>query len=108
MEWLQAVVAREGRPLALYVDRHGIFRKTTRRASNTLEEQLAGGPLPTQFGRVLEELNIRPIYALSPQAEGRIERLWGTFQDRLVSELRLRGDHHRRRQPRVADLLAGL
>jgi len=47
--------------------------------------------LPTQFGRVLAERGIQPIYALSPQAKGRIERLWGTFQDRLCSELRLAG-----------------
>ena len=91
MEWLQAVVRTEGRPQAIYVDRHGIFRKTTRREPRSLEEQLAGRQLPTQFGRVLEELDIHAIYALSPQAKGRIERLWRTFQDRLVSELRLAG-----------------
>jgi hypothetical protein len=46
---------------------------------------------PTQFGRLLEELGITSIPSYSPQARGRIERLWGTFQDRLVSELRLAG-----------------
>lgn len=90
MRWLQEVVRTRGMPLALYVDRHGIFKRS-RREPLTLEEELAGGPLPTQFGRVLQELDIQPIYALSPQAKGRIERLWGTFQDRLVSELRLAG-----------------
>ncbi len=64
-----------------------------RRELWTIEEELAGGPLPTQFGRVLQELGIRPIYALSPQAKGRVERLWGTLQDRLVAELRLAGVH---------------
>ena len=54
-------------------------------------EQLEGKQQPTQFGRALMELGIQPIFALSPQAKGRIERLWGTFQDRLVSELRLAG-----------------
>jgi Winged helix-turn helix len=90
MAWLAEVARREGLPHALYVDRHGVFQ---RRAHEpwTREEELAGSRLPTQFGRVLEELAIRPIYALSPQAKGRIERLWGTFQDRLVSELRLVG-----------------
>lgn len=90
MQWLWHVVEQEGIPLGLYVDRHGIFQRTSHQPL-TLEEELAGGPLPTQFGRVLAELGITPIFALSPQAKGRIERLWGTFQDRLVSELRLAG-----------------
>jgi transposase len=90
LELLRQVVLTQGIPLALYVDRHGIFTKRPREPL-TLEEQLAGGRLPTQVGRVLEELGIRPIYALSPQAKGRVERLWGTLQDRLVQELRLHG-----------------
>ena len=90
MLWLQQVVQRVGIPHALYVDRHGIFQRSPRERW-TLEEELAGGPLPTQFGRVLAELGIRVIHALSPQAKGRVERLWGTFQDRLCSELRLAG-----------------
>jgi hypothetical protein len=52
---------------------------------------MAGRQAPTQLGRVLEELGIESIRALSPQAKGRIERLWKTFQDRLKSELRLTG-----------------
>jgi hypothetical protein len=56
-----------------------------------VEEDLAGRQTPTQLGRVLEELGIEQIAALSPQAKGRIERLWKTFQDRLRSELRLAG-----------------
>ena len=55
----------------------------------SVEEQLAGRCEPTQFGRALEQLGITYIAAQSPQAKGRIERLWGTFQDRLTSELRL-------------------
>jgi transposase len=90
LELLRRVVPGRGVPQALYVDRHGIFLKSGREPL-TLEEELAGGRLPTQVGRALEELAIRPIYALSPQAKGRVERLWGTFQDRLVSELRLAG-----------------
>jgi transposase len=90
MEWLQHVVHTHGIPVALYVDRHGIFQRAAREPW-TRDEELAGTRLPTQFGRVLAELGIRPIYALSPQAKGRIERLWGTFQDRLGSELRLAG-----------------
>ncbi len=55
----------------------------------TLAEQLAGKQAPTQLGRALEQLGIEQIPAYSPQAKGRIERAWRTFQDRLVSELRL-------------------
>jgi transposase len=87
---LRAVVLARGIPLALYVDRHGILQKRAREPL-TIEEELAGGRLPTQVGRALEELGIRPIFALSPQAKGRVERLWGTLQGRLVAELRLAG-----------------
>jgi len=79
---------RYGRPVAVYRDRHGIFERSTAEPE-TLAEQLAGKREPTQFGRLLEELGVRAIAARSPQAKGRIERLWGTFQDRLVAELLL-------------------
>jgi hypothetical protein len=75
--------------VALYMDRHGIFRRND--AAWTLAEELQGRQEPTQVGRALEALGIEPIYALSPQAKGRIERLWNTLQDRLVAELRLAG-----------------
>ena len=87
---LQRIVARHGIPLALYHDRHSIFESSPQKPES-LEEQLAGKRKPTQFGRVMAELGITSIHSLSPQARGRIERLWGTFQDRLVSELRLAG-----------------
>lgn len=87
---LRQIICTKGLPTAVYVDRHGIFRKSVREPL-TLEEELAGGPLPTQVGRALEELGVGLILAQSPQAKGRIERLWGTFQDRLVAELRLAG-----------------
>jgi hypothetical protein len=60
MEWLWAVSRRHGLPLALYVGRHGIFQRH-RHEVWTLEEELAGGPLPTQFGRALQELDIQPF-----------------------------------------------
>ena len=88
---LQEILRTHGRPLALYHDRHGIFERSLREQPETLAEQLAGERSPTQFGRLLQELEIGSIPARSPQAKGRIERLWGTFQDRLVSELRLAG-----------------
>ena len=79
-----------GIPMALYHDRHGIFERP-KREPESLEEQLEGRRKPTQFGRLLEELGITSIPSYSPEARGRIERLWDTFQDRLVSELRLAG-----------------
>lgn len=87
---LRQTVQRHGVPLALYSDRHGIFFRTASR-TRSLEEQFDGRRQPTQFGRLLEELGIQLILARSPQAKGRVERLWGTFQDRLASELRLAG-----------------
>jgi hypothetical protein len=83
-------VAGHGLPLALYTDLHGIFVKDPDRGQ-TLAEQLAGQPSRTQVGRALDAAGIRWIGARSPQAKGRSERLWGTFQDRLVSELRREG-----------------
>lgn len=82
--WLR----RYGRPLAHYTDKASIFRKA---GPQPLAEQLRGDPLRTQFGRALHELGIEWIAAHSPQAKGRIERLFATLQDRLVKELRLAG-----------------
>jgi len=87
---LRQIVNNYGIPTALYHDRHGIFERS-RSEPDSLEEQLEGRRRPTQFGRLMEELGITSIPSRSPQARGRIERLWGTFQDRLVSELRLGG-----------------
>ena len=89
-ELMEHIVATHGIPLSVYRDRHGIF-ETPPRHQESVEEQLAGKRKPTQFGRLMEELGINSIPSLSPQARGRIERLWRTFQDRLVSELRLAG-----------------
>jgi len=77
LRWLQ----EHGRPLALYTDRHSIF-----------EPQDKGHAVPdaeTQFGRALRELDIELIRARSPQAKGRVERSFGTAQDRVVKEMRL-------------------
>ena len=79
---MQALLERCGRPVALYTDRHGVFRHTP-------GSGLPG--MPTQFSRAMEELGIQMIFALSPQGKGRVERAAGTFQDRLVTELRLAG-----------------
>lgn len=87
---LEHIVLREGVPVAVYRDRHGIFERSSKEPLS-IEEQFAKKREPTQFGRLLEELDVTSIPARSPQAKGRIERLWGTFQDRLVGELRLSG-----------------
>ena len=80
---LREIIHGKGMPLALYSDRHSIFQVNPQQGES-LEDQLAGGRKPTtQVGRALQELGVQLIVALSPQAKGRIERLWGTFQDRL-------------------------
>ena len=86
---LQCLLRRYGVPLSFYGDRHSVFVRNDDHWS--LEEQLSGHRGPTQFGRALQQLGVTYIAAQSPQAKGRIERLWGTFQDRLTSELRLAG-----------------
>jgi transposase len=84
---LRQLLRRHGLPLAFYGDRSGVFVRNDDHW--TVEEQLAGKRQPTQFGRALEQLGITFIAARSPQAKGRVERLWGVLQDRLASELRL-------------------
>lgn len=84
---LGQTIAGHGLPAALYTDLHGIFVKNPNRPP-TLAEQLTGQRSLTQVGRALEAAGIRWIGARSPQAKGRVERLWGTLQDRLTSELR--------------------
>jgi hypothetical protein len=82
--WLR----RYGRPLAHYTDKNSIFRSNRPAA---ISEQLQGAAARSQFGRALMELGIEWIAAHSPQAKGRIERLFETLQDRLVKEMRLAG-----------------
>ena len=84
---LRQTLLEKGIPLAIYMDRHGIFRRNDEHWS--LQEQLLGERTPTQVGQALRALGIEPIFALSPQAKGRVERLFNTLQDRLVQELRL-------------------
>ena len=79
---LQGLIRRRGIPLALYTDRHPVFKHRS-------EYQPAG--TATQFGRALDELGIQLIFALYPQAKGRVERTAGTLQGRLITELRLSG-----------------
>jgi transposase len=86
---LRRLAEAYGLPVTLYGDHLGVFVRND--AHWSLAEELQGAQEPTHFGQVLRELGIGYIAAHSPQAKGRIERLWETLQDRLVAELRLRG-----------------
>ncbi|MEW6690628.1 MAG: ISNCY family transposase [Pseudomonadota bacterium] len=86
---LEAVVRAYGVPWSVYMDQHGALKRNDDHW--TVAEERRGVQDPTQVGTALAALGIEAIYALSPQAKGRVERLWGTLQDRLVSELRLAG-----------------
>ena len=81
MRVMRGYLGTHGRPVAVYSDRHSIFR--VNRADREGDV--------TQFTRVLKTLDIEPVHARSPQAKGRVERANQTLQDRLVKELRLRG-----------------
>jgi len=85
---LQQICLKTGIPGAIYADQHTIFQSPTKAS---VEQELDGEQPRSQFGRLLSELGIELIAARSPQAKGRIERLWGTFQDRLVKALREAG-----------------
>lgn len=89
LQLLARVLDTGGVPARIYQDRHGSLKRNDDAWS--LEEELAGKQHPTQVGAALEALSIQAIFALSPQAKGRIERLFRTFQDRLMVELRLAG-----------------
>jgi transposase len=88
MDSLDGYIRLYGIPRALYLDKLSTY-KTTRPAD--LDELLRGEEAQTQFERASKELGINIIHADSPQAKGRIEREFGTLQDRLVKELRLAG-----------------
>jgi hypothetical protein len=85
---LEGWVRQHGLPVSLYVDRDSIYRCE---GVASLAEQLAGELPQTQFGRAMEALGVKLILAHSPQAKGRVERMNGVLQDRLVKELRLAG-----------------
>ena len=86
MDSFQRYVTRYGIPLAVYADKHTTYQSS---AQPTVEEQLAGKEPTSQFGRALGELGVELIPAHSPQAKGRVERLFHTFQDRVIKEMRL-------------------
>ena len=82
-QMLEGLIRRWGIPLSLYADRHTVFNATPGTGQKVR--------IATQFARAMDELGIQMVFARSPQGKGRVERMAGTFQDRLVSELRLAG-----------------
>ncbi len=89
MESFKRYVKKYGLPQSVYLDRHTTYKSPR---ELTLEEELEGISKPkSQFERALGELEVEVIHAYSPQAKGRVERLFGVLQDRLVKEMRLRG-----------------
>lgn len=88
MDSFKRYIRRYGIPQSVYLDRHSTYKST---AKQTLEEQLADIQPMSHFEKSLAELGVEVIHAYSPQAKGRIERQFGTFQDRVVKEMRLAG-----------------
>lgn len=90
-ETIRQCLLNHGIPVSLYTDRHAIFL-STQAGKLSVEDQLAGKVVnDTQFGRAMNELGVTLIPARSPQAKGRVERLWATLQSRLPVELKLAG-----------------
>ena len=85
MDSFKKYIAKYGIPLSVYLDKHTTYKSWARK-----DEFQEAEPV-SQFGRALQEMGVKMLYAHSPQAKGRIERLFNTFQDRVVKEMRLKG-----------------
>jgi transposase len=88
MDSFRRYIRKYGIPHSIYLDKHTTYKST---GKPTIEEELQGIEPMSQFERAMKELEVEVLHAHSPQAKGRIERLFGTLQDRLVKEMRLRG-----------------
>jgi transposase-like protein len=89
MDSFKRYIELYGIPMSIYLDKHTTYKST---AKLTLEDELKGRERQlSQFERSMDELGVEVIHANSPQAKGRIERLFGTFQDRVLKEMRLSG-----------------
>ena len=86
MDSFKRYIRRYGLPLSVYLDKHTTYKSN---GKPTLDERLAGRQPRSQFERAVAELGVELIHAHSPQAKGRIERLFRTFQDRVIKEMRL-------------------
>jgi hypothetical protein len=88
MDSFKRYLGKQGLPMSLYLDRHTTYKST---AKPSIEDEFNNTMPLSEFERALKELGVRVIHANSPQAKGRVERLFRTLQDRLVKEMRLRG-----------------
>jgi len=88
MDSFKRYIEKFGVPVSIYLDKHPTYKSTKKQ---TIEEELNNAEPLSQFSRAAKELGIDVIYADSPQAKGRIERLFNTFQNRLIKEMRLKG-----------------
>ena len=88
MASFKSYIKKNGIPVSVYLDKHSTYKSTKK---PSIEDELNNVESLSQFGRALEELGVKVIYAGSPQAKGRIERLFRTFQNRLIKEMRLKG-----------------
>jgi transposase len=88
MDSMKRYMKRYGIPQSVYLDKHSTYKSD---AEPTIAEQLAGQQPMSQFERSMAELDVAVIHANSPQAKGRVERLFRTLQDRLIREMRLAG-----------------
>lgn len=87
MDSFKRYIVKHGIPASIYLDRHAAYKS---KGKATIEEELAGREPMSEFERALDDLGVRVIFAQSAPAKGRIERLFKTFQDRLIKEMRLR------------------
>ena len=88
MDSFKRYIRKYGLPMSIYMDRHTTYKST---AAPSIEDEINGTEPLSEFGRALTELEVKIIHAYSPQAKGRIERLFKTLQDRLVKEMTIRG-----------------
>ena len=90
MDSFKRYIRAHGIPMSVYFDKHTTYKST---AEPTIEDEINGTEPLSEFGRSLRELGVNLIHAHSPQAKGRVERMFNTLQDRLVKEMTLRGIH---------------
>ncbi len=88
MDGFKLYIKKRGIPTSVYLDKHSTYKSTKK---PSIEDELSNIESLSQFARALKELGVEVIHANSPQAKGRIERLFNTFQDRLIKEMRLKG-----------------